>query len=96
MASGIARVVVPVVCLGATVLGLINVYGDSSEVERLAETAACGAPGCAAQQVGGSRTPLAHQYTYQLDLKTTRTRTVECQREYVLAGDYTCTLLPFR
>jgi hypothetical protein len=95
-AGPIRRVVIPVVCLVATGLGLNNVYGDTTAVERLAEETACGAPGCAAQQIAGNRSPLSHQYTYQLDLKSVRTRSVECKREYVLVGEYHCTLLPFR
>lgn len=91
-AGPIRNIVIPVVCLGATALGLRNVYADSTDVEREAEIAACGKPACAAQQIGGSRTPLSHTYTYQLSRESSRTATVECSREFVLIGDYGCEL----
>jgi hypothetical protein len=89
-AGPIRRIVIPVVCLAVTALGLMNVYGDASDVERLAEEAACGTVGCAVQRVEGRRTPFSHRYTYQLSRESMKTSAVECSREYLLVGAYRC------
>jgi hypothetical protein len=90
-AGPIRRFAIPIFFLGVTALGLINVYGDASEVERLAEETACGKVGCAVQRVEARRTPFSHYYAYQLSLQSTKTSGVECAREFVLVGDYGCT-----
>ena len=44
--SGLTRLVVAAVCLGATALGLANTYGDNAEVVSMAQRAACGSGTC--------------------------------------------------
>ena len=83
--------------LGATALGLWNVYGDNTAVEALAVKAACGAHlGCSATRTGVSRSPISQSFTFQLELtdkgkpKRGASLDVECKRAYVFLGDYSC------
>jgi hypothetical protein len=97
MARAIARVLIAVVCLGATALGLINTYGDNGGVVALAEQTACGKPGCSYQKLREERSPLAQSFGFQISLtergrQRSATADVECRREYVLAGEYRCQL----
>jgi hypothetical protein len=90
--TAVRNVVIPVVCLGLTALGLRNVYGDVTAVEREAETVACGEVGCSAQQVEERRSPFSSYFRYQLSRESMRAAAVECQREYIFLGDYQCQL----
>ena len=81
--------------LTITALGLINVYGDSSEVVALAQKVACRGNSCPTRTTRIERTPFAHEYdlaaTFQNGKQTdTLSVTVRCTRTYILAGDWTC------
>ena len=40
--AGVIVVTIAILCIGVTVLGFINVYGNNAEVRAQAESAACG------------------------------------------------------
>lgn len=82
------RPVISAVLIALTVLGLVNVYGDPSEVMAQAEAAACGAPGCSLKVVRAERTPLGHEYDYAL--AGGASVSVACRRALVLAGAWSC------
>ncbi len=86
---GVVRPVVMALCIGVTIAGLLNVYGDNAEVQARAEAVACGKPGCGAALTRMERTPLAQSYTFQT--RANGSVSVECKREFFLVGDYTCT-----
>jgi hypothetical protein len=95
--SGATRAIVAVVCLGVTVLGLINTYGDNAEVVTLAQKTACGSPGCTFNTLRQERSPLSQSFGFQV--KTVEkgrergaTADVTCKRAYVLFGDYGCVM----
>ena len=88
-AKSIARTLVPIVLLGATALGLYNVFADNSEVRRQAESMACGKPGCGVRLTRESRNPIAQSFTYQVDDKQ-RTATVNCSLSLLLFGEWRC------
>jgi hypothetical protein len=79
-----------VVVMGASVMALVNVFGSSIEVDRLASETACQgqAAGCEAVTMQWERTPLAH--TMQVST-TGGTKVVKCQREHILLGAWGCT-----
>lgn len=83
------RTTVSVLCLIATALCLYNVYGDNTEVTRLAETSACGAGGCV-RTLRAARTPISQDFTFQTRLEPPATASVTCQRAYWLVGDFAC------
>jgi len=85
----VRRVIVPVVLLGLTVLGLLNTYGDASDVQALAARTACGGEMCASQMLQFSRSPFSHEYVFALQKGTTRV-TVKCARAFIFLGDYHC------
>jgi hypothetical protein len=39
------------------------------------------------------RTPIGHDFTFQVSLQPAATRSVQCRRAYLLVGDMECTLL---
>ena len=88
------------VCLGGTALGLNNTYGDNAEVKVMAEQAACGAPQCSVKTLHEGRSAFKQTFGYQTALvekgkgKGTRRASVdiECQREYLLLGEYRCSI----
>jgi hypothetical protein len=92
----ILRPVVAILCIGVTVAGLNNVYGDNAGVLVKAETAACGKPHCSVQMTRMSRNPIAQNFTFQVKTPaqggTARGSTVDvdCQRSWWLVGDYSC------
>jgi len=73
-------------------MAFYNVFGVSVEVEMLANQTACQgqAPGCTAQFTYWERTPWAHSLHL---LTTDGSRRVQCKREYLLYGTWSCTLL---
>jgi hypothetical protein len=80
---------VTVFLAAATVMAFYNVFGVTIEVERLANETACqGQPlGCKAQFTMWERTPWAHT----LHMYTpTGTQPVQCKREYILYGTWSC------
>ena len=76
----------------ATILGVVNVFASTIEVDRLAsETACMGQPrGCEAMPMKWERVPWAH--TLQVNT-TGGTVNVRCSREHVLLGAWSCDAL---
>jgi hypothetical protein len=57
-------------------------------VEQKAAVVACGdRPGCGAQMTRIMRTPIEHSYAF---VARGRQVDVDCEREFILFGDYTC------
>lgn len=83
--------------LGATALGLYNVYADNADVRALAERTACGARDCSTKVTREARSPLGQSFTFQTRLvqrgksQESATADVECRRQYYLLGEYQCT-----
>lgn len=82
------RPIISLVLIVLSVLGLINVYGDHTDVEAQARELACS--GCRQEptlrQV--SRTPLSHEY--HLVTETSEVVVVECARSAIFVGAYSC------
>jgi hypothetical protein len=95
--KGLFRSTLSVALLGATALGLYNVYSDNSDVKSQAEREACRGRSCTSTFTRESRSPIAQSFTIQTRLiekgKIDRSASVdvECKREYLLLGSYTCT-----
>jgi uncharacterized protein YgbK (DUF1537 family) len=95
--SGLTRLVVAAVCLGATALGLANTNGDNAHVVSLAQRTACGSGNCSYETLSQSRSALSQSFTFQVRLtekgrERAATADVECKRAYILVGAYTCSL----
>jgi hypothetical protein len=94
-AMRIVRPVFSLLLIGASILGLINVYGDTSDVLSQAKQVACGSKECETQLTEVSRNPIAH--TYHLVARdvakkgSTLTHVVKCERAQLLIGDWHCT-----
>lgn len=69
-----------------SVLGLLNVYSDNSDVVRMAGKLACDS--CEPRLVQSGRSPITQTMTFQTG--PTALVTVECQRQLIFIGDYTC------
>jgi len=95
-ARKIIRPVFALLCLAATALGLLNTYGDNTEVKALAEQTACGAPHCSINQLRESRSALTQSFSFQVALvqkgKSSQGASVdvECKRAQFLFGAYSC------
>jgi hypothetical protein len=87
----VIRAGLTVLCLLATAVGLYNVYSDDSAVVKRAAAQACGASGCV-RMLRAERTPIGHDFTFQVSLQPAATRSVECRRAYLLVGDMDCTV----
>jgi hypothetical protein len=76
-------------CITFSILGAINVYGDHSETQKRAETAACVTtqPGCNPQLRQLAKTPLWMDFDFQLKKKMVAVR---CTREFYVLGEYSC------
>ena len=91
----LTRPIITVFLVGITVLGLINVYGDASEVVALAQKVACRGTTCPTRTTRIERTPFAHEYDLAASIPsgkqlTTVSSTVRCSRAYILIGDWSC------
>jgi hypothetical protein len=92
----VIRPVVFALCVGFTLAGLRNVYGDNADVVARAQTTACGSAECALNMTRMARTPFSQSFTFQVRLTSSKlpdnsaTVDVECQRAYVLVGEYHC------
>jgi hypothetical protein len=90
------RAVVAFVCIGGTLLGLENTYGDNTEVKALAQKTACGSPDCSINVLRESRSAFSQSFSFQTTLvekgKHERSASVdvECKRKQFLIGDYEC------
>ena len=80
--------------IGATILGLVNVYGDNSDVKRLAERTACGNEDCSVTMTQMELNPFSQSFTLQTQVRNKRqpaqTVHVKCRRSAWLLGDYSC------
>lgn len=96
--SALSRFVVLAICLGATAIGLNNVYGDNTSVIRDAKRAACAGDDCNADVLQQSRSAISQSFSLQVTAKQggksrTATADVECRRAYLLLGAYECKLV---
>jgi hypothetical protein len=83
------RIVVPLLCLIATVQALTAIYGDISELKKQAERLAC--PDGCIQTLEVERTPFHQNFVFQVTMDyPIRKIAVSCQRNLVLFGDYSC------
>ncbi len=78
-----------VALLAASGAALYNVYGVGVEIEALATETACQGQGptCKAQFTYWERSPIAHTFAMQTPKGN---HPVVCQREYILAGTWSC------
>lgn len=83
------RKLISVLLFLATALGLYNVYGDHADVQQLAERTACGEKSCV-RMLRSHRTPMAHNFEFQVSVQPPRSLDVRCARAYVLLGSFTC------
>ena len=88
-AGRIVRPVVLVLCIGVTVLGFINVYGNNAEAKALAEFAACGRHDCSVRMTQNARNPIGQSFEFQIDDRQ-NTATVECSKTFLLIGTWKC------
>lgn len=88
------RPLITIVLLGATGLGLYNVFSDNTEVRKLAESTACGAPDCSVALTREAKNPIAQTFTFQTDMRQAGqkqpTVEVSCHRALYLVGEYSC------
>jgi hypothetical protein len=80
------RPVVTVVLIILSVLGLINVYGDNTDV--LAEAHALACPGCEATLRQVERTPISQTFHFMTD--KSGMAIVKCSRSAIFLGAYSC------
>jgi hypothetical protein len=94
----IVRAVVAVICIGGTLLGLDNTYGDNSEVKALAQKTACGSPNCSISVLRESRSAFSQAFSFQTTLvqkgshEQSASVDVECKRKQYLVGPYECVI----
>jgi hypothetical protein len=96
--SAFSRFAVLAVCLGATAIGLNNVYGDNAAVLADAKRVACAGEDCSADMLQQSRSAISQSFSLQVTAKragTSKTATadIECRRAYLLLGAYECKLV---
>jgi hypothetical protein len=88
------RPTISALLIGATILGLINVYGDNRDVVQQAERVACGSEPCSTNMTRVERNPISQNFTFQTQpvQKAQRGRSVDvtCRRTAWLLGDYVC------
>lgn len=88
------RPLISVLLVALSVLGLMNVYSDNADELRLAAEVACGTELCETHLVQMQRSVLAQTFTFQTRPKSGKGEssvvTVECKRELVFAGGYSC------
>lgn len=93
-AKQLVRPLISVTLLAITVLGLINVYGDNTDVTLRAKRVACGGQDCPTQITRLERNPLAQTFDIAAEPKGARkgsvTTTVKCARTQVLIGEWEC------
>jgi hypothetical protein len=96
----LARPIITILLVGATVLGLINVYGDNRDVVKQAERLACGSEHCSVNMTRMERNPISQNFSFQTQLLQTGQRAksvdVSCHRTAWLLGDYVCQTEPAR
>ncbi|MEY4551548.1 MAG: hypothetical protein RL685_7743 [Pseudomonadota bacterium] len=77
----------------ATVLGLYNVYGAHADVQQMAERTACGEKGCV-RMLRSHRTPMAHNFEFQVSVQPAKAIEIRCARAYMLLGSFACEGVP--
>jgi hypothetical protein len=82
------RPLISIVLIALSVLGLVNVYGDNSDVVAQAGKLAC--PKCEPHLIQSGRSPISQTLTFQTAPATLVT--VECKRGLIFVGDYECQL----
>ena len=80
-----ARPIISFLLVVLSVLGLMNVYGDNSDVENDARLVAC--PDCESTLTQVARTPIGQTFHLQTDKELV---VVECARAGIFFGDYSC------
>ena len=97
-AKSVFRAAFAAICIAGTVLGLVNTYGDNTEVKALAQKTACGAPGCSISVLREARSAFSQSFAFQTTLaqkgkgQQSASVDVECKRKQVLIGDYECAI----
>ena len=86
----VIRPIISALIIGATALGLYNVFSDNSDVVSLAESVACGKENCSVQMTRQERNPFAQSFAFQTSLKNESTVEVRCVRSLYLLGEYDC------
>lgn len=93
---GLARPVFAILCIAVTAAGLMNVYGDNSEVVKQAERVACGREDCSVTVTRVERGPISQSFTFQTEITergkgaSGNTAAVTCRRAFWFVGDYEC------
>jgi hypothetical protein len=87
-AKNVIRPLVTILCLGVTILGFYNVFGDNAEARSMAELTACGKPSCSVRLLENARNPIGQTFEFQVG-ETARSR-VSCHRAFYLLGDWKC------
>ncbi len=97
------RPLISVTLIGASVLGLMNVYSDNADVVQQAEQVACDkSPDCTARLTRVDRSPISQSFSFALsyemkggkkDTTRPRDRGVKCARAFFLVGEYGCNLV---
>ncbi len=82
------RPIVSVVLIILSVLGLMNVYSDNTEVESMARDLACEGERCEANLRQVQRTPISQQFHFAITGGTVVI--VECSRAALFVGEYSC------
>ncbi len=79
-------------CAVVTLAAVMNVFGDNSDVEALAQKALCSEPGkCAFVKTSMTRTPIGQSWTYSGSGKSVE---VTCRRSAIVFGSYACNADP--
>jgi hypothetical protein len=96
------RPLISITLIGASILGLLNVYADNADVVRQAESVACDSKAdCTARLTRVDRSPLSQNFSFALSYEmqggkkaTGRPadRSIKCARAFVLLGEYSCGL----
>lgn len=93
-AKQLIRPLTTVLLISVTVLGLVNVYGDNTDVKAQAQQVACGGKECPTQLTRLERNPIAQTYDIVAEPSGTRkgsvTVTVRCARTQILIGEWEC------
>jgi hypothetical protein len=90
----IVRPIISILLVSASVLGLINVYGDNADVLTQAKLLACGGAECPTQLTQIERSPFAQTFHLVAEENAKKrlsvTHVIKCQREQVLFGSWHC------
>lgn len=90
--KNVVSIVVFLICAVITLSTVMNVFGDNSDVEAKAKTAACwDTKDCKYAKRAMLRTPLGQTFTYE---GGGRSFDVTCRRAAIVFGDYTCKAEP--